>query len=142
MSPTCLIGALGERVLKAIRRVTRVGLSMVSTMGVALLVLFGCSGEARDVSQGEVVLAEYPRVDASFLAALEWRFVGPLRGGRVTAVAGDIDDPLVFYFGAAHGGVPESTTKHVQGIDSVDELDGYFERALVAASLKEMELDA
>ncbi len=56
-----------------------------------------------------VVLAEYPSVDAGFLSALEWRFVGPFRGGRVLAVAGDPNDPLVFYFGAAHGGVWKTT---------------------------------
>ncbi|MGE5156461.1 MAG: WD40/YVTN/BNR-like repeat-containing protein [Betaproteobacteria bacterium] len=49
--------------------------------------------------------AELPRVDARFLSALEWRSIGPFRGGRVTAVAGDPDDPLVFYMGTAHGGV-------------------------------------
>ncbi len=48
-------------------------------------------------------------VDASFLSALEWRFVGPYRGGRVVAVAGDANEPLVFYFGAAHGGVWKTT---------------------------------
>ncbi|MCH7839247.1 MAG: hypothetical protein IID38_03285, partial [Planctomycetes bacterium] len=53
--------------------------------------------------------AEYPSVDASFLSALEWRFVGPFRGGRVPAVAGDADNPHVFYFGAAHGGVWKTT---------------------------------
>jgi photosystem II stability/assembly factor-like uncharacterized protein len=61
------------------------------------------------VGMGEVVLADYPSVDAGFLSALEWRFVGPFRGGRVTAVAGDVDNPLVFYFGAAHGGVWKTT---------------------------------
>ena len=53
--------------------------------------------------------AEYPSVDASFLSALEWRFVGPYRGGRVVAVAGNAHDPLVYYFGAAHGGVWKTT---------------------------------
>ncbi len=48
--------------------------------------------------------AGYPSVDAGFLSALEWRFVGPYRGGRVVAVAGNPDDPLVHYFGAAHEG--------------------------------------
>ena len=52
---------------------------------------------------------EYPSVDAGFLAAVEWRFVGPYRGGRVVAVAGDADNPHVFYFGAAHGGVWKTT---------------------------------
>ncbi len=58
---------------------------------------------------GEIVVAEYPSVDAGFLSALEWRFVGPYRGGRVVAVAGVPDDPLVYYFGAAHGGVWKTT---------------------------------
>lgn len=46
-----------------------------------------------------------PVGEASFLSALEWRFVGPFRGGRVIAVAGRSDNPLVFFMGAAHGGV-------------------------------------
>jgi len=37
--------------------------------------------------------------------ALRWRLVGPFRGGRVDAVAGDPTKPLVFYMGAVNGGV-------------------------------------
>lgn len=36
---------------------------------------------------------------------LEWRCIGPFRGGRVVAVAGDPSDRNVFYFGAVAGGV-------------------------------------
>ena len=36
---------------------------------------------------------------------LNWRSVGPFRGGRSVAAAGDPGNPLVFYFGAAGGGV-------------------------------------
>jgi len=43
--------------------------------------------------------------DTSLYRALVWREVGPFRGGRVTAVAGVIDQPLVYYLGAAGGGV-------------------------------------
>ncbi len=39
------------------------------------------------------------------LRALHWRLVGPFRGGRAVAVAGDPTRPLVFYFGAVDGGV-------------------------------------
>jgi photosystem II stability/assembly factor-like uncharacterized protein len=59
----------------------------------------GPAPEAQDGRRG------YPRVDASFLTALEWRSIGPFRGGRAPAVAGDPDNPLVFYMGTAHGGV-------------------------------------
>lgn len=39
------------------------------------------------------------------LRGLQWRLVGPFRGGRAVAVAGDPVKPLVFYFGAVDGGV-------------------------------------
>jgi photosystem II stability/assembly factor-like uncharacterized protein len=39
------------------------------------------------------------------LDALKWRCIGPPRGGRVVAVAGDPVDPMVFYFGACAGGI-------------------------------------
>ena len=54
-------------------------------------------------------IADYPTVDQSFLNALQWRTVGPFRGGRAPAVAGDPDDPQVFYMGTAHGGVWKTT---------------------------------
>jgi photosystem II stability/assembly factor-like uncharacterized protein len=39
------------------------------------------------------------------LDALKWRCIGPARGGRVVAVAGDPVEPMVFYFGACAGGI-------------------------------------
>ena len=39
---------------------------------------------------------------------LEFRSIGPHRGGRVVAVAGDVSDPMTFYFGACAGGVWEN----------------------------------
>ncbi|MGH9881563.1 MAG: WD40/YVTN/BNR-like repeat-containing protein, partial [Pyrinomonadaceae bacterium] len=43
------------------------------------------------------------------LRALQWRSIGPYRGGRVTAVAGVASQPMVFYFGATGGGVWKTT---------------------------------
>ncbi|MDX1405643.1 MAG: hypothetical protein R3192_13940 [Woeseiaceae bacterium] len=43
--------------------------------------------------------------DTRSLGALEWRNIGPHRGGRVTAVAGVPSQPRTFYFGAPGGGV-------------------------------------
>ena len=40
---------------------------------------------------------------------LKWRCIGPFRGGRVVAVAGDPRDPNTFYFGAVAGGVWKTT---------------------------------
>jgi photosystem II stability/assembly factor-like uncharacterized protein len=46
---------------------------------------------------------------AQQIKALRWRPIGPYRGGRVGAVAGDPEKPLVFYFGAVNGGVWKTT---------------------------------
>ena len=45
---------------------------------------------------------QYP---AGFLAGLEWRDVGPMRGGRTYAVAGSASQPDTFYMGSVGGGV-------------------------------------
>jgi len=46
-----------------------------------------------------------PSGAAAKIDALKWRCIGPPRGGRVVAVAGDPEDRGVFYFGACAGGV-------------------------------------
>ena len=43
------------------------------------------------------------------LDAIKWRSIGPYRGGRTVAVAGDPLRPLVFYFGSVAGGVFKTT---------------------------------
>jgi len=44
-------------------------------------------------------------VDPALISAMEWRLVGPYRGGRVTTVAGVADNPQLYYMGATGGGV-------------------------------------
>jgi photosystem II stability/assembly factor-like uncharacterized protein len=43
------------------------------------------------------------------LKVLQWRQIGPFRGGRSTAVAGVASQPMVFYFGGVGGGVWKTT---------------------------------
>jgi len=43
--------------------------------------------------------------DSARFAGLQWRSVGPWRGGRVTTVTGVRGQPLVYYMGATGGGV-------------------------------------
>ncbi len=45
------------------------------------------------------------RYDSTLFSGLRWREIGPFRGGRVTAVAGHDDQPLIYYLGATGGGV-------------------------------------
>jgi photosystem II stability/assembly factor-like uncharacterized protein/uncharacterized protein YueI len=46
--------------------------------------------------------------DQSLFKALQWRSIGPFRGGRVTAVAGVASQPFVYCFGATGGGLWKS----------------------------------
>src|SRR6266702_2297181 len=41
----------------------------------------------------------------ALLAGLQWRDVGPMRGGRTFGVAGHANQPDTFYFGSVGGGV-------------------------------------
>ena len=73
-----------------------------------------------------------PGVDAALYQALEWRNIGPFRGGRVTAVAGVPSKPWTFFFGSTGGGVWTTedaglTWRNVlviQSSDRIPRLDG------------------
>ena len=50
-------------------------------------------------------VAQAASVEPVLFEQLQWRSVGPFRGGRVLAVAGDPLDARKFYFGSVNGGV-------------------------------------
>ena len=54
--------------------------------------------------------ASRPAIDPRLYASLSWRNVGPFRGGRVSAAAGAIGQPGVFYAGYPGGGVWKTTS--------------------------------
>jgi len=64
------------------------------------------------------------------VGALDWRLVGPHRGGRVVAVAGHASDPALAYFGACAGGVWKSDDA---GTTWRNVSDGFFRTAAVGA---------
>ncbi len=68
--------------------------------------------------------------DPALFHALEFRSVGPSRGGRVTAVAGVSDDLFTFYMGSTGGGVWR-TTSGGERWENVS--DGYFEVGSIGA---------
>nr|WP_031240675.1 sialidase family protein [Mesorhizobium sp. LNHC220B00] len=68
--------------------------------------------------------------DPEALEALKWRCIGPARGGRVVAVAGDPNEPMVFYFGACAGGVWKTIDG---GVYWRCVSDGFFASASVGA---------
>ena len=48
-------------------------------------------------------------IDEQAMKGIEWRQIGPFRGGRVLAVTGVVGDPSTYYFGAVAGGVWKTT---------------------------------
>jgi len=67
----------------------------IFTLSLLLLSLLSCPLLAKDENSA----------DDAVLKGLEWRMIGPYRGGRVTTVAGMVDKPMLYYMGATGGGV-------------------------------------
>ncbi|MXW15354.1 MAG: glycosyl hydrolase [Rhodothermaceae bacterium] len=70
--------------------------------------------------------------DSTYYSALEFRSVGPYRGGRSAAVSGVPGQPMKAYFGATGGGVWESTTG---GASWENISDGYFGGSIGAVAV-------
>ena len=82
---------------------------------------------AQSATDAQAASAGYPE---SLFAGLRYRYAGPSRGGRVTAVAGHRAHPSTFYMGATGGGVWKTTDYgHVWRNVS----DGYFATASIGA---------
>ena len=62
-------------------------------------------------------------IDTALYEGLEWREIGPWRGGRVTAVTGVLSDDRTYYMGAAGGGVWKTENA---GNSWSNVSDGYF----------------
>lgn len=75
-------------------------------------------------------LMSIPPYDPSFLQDLQWRCIGPTRGGRVVAVAGDPVNPMTAYFGAVAGGVWKTTDG---GTYWENVSDGFFNTSSIGA---------
>src|ERR1051325_4710523 len=67
---------------------------------------------------------------ASPANGLQWRSIGPFRGGRAVAVAGVTSQPMVYYFGATGGGVWKTTDG---GGNWQPVSDGFFKTGSVGA---------
>ena len=95
-----------------------------------LVASFSRAPEAVVARAVQATTAQYPHVDPAFLAALQWRLVGPFRGGRAPAVVGDPQNPAVFYMATAHGGVWKTVDA---GANWRNVTDRFFDLASVGA---------
>jgi photosystem II stability/assembly factor-like uncharacterized protein len=68
--------------------------------------------------------------DPALWSGMRYRMVGPVRGGRVTAVAGVASDPLTYYMGSTGGGVWKTTDA---GHSWVNVSDRYFSTGSMGA---------
>ena len=95
-----------------------------------LLLLFIWAGSdlqaQRRSSRNSVPTKTY---DEKLYSALEYRSIGPYRGGRSAAVTGVPGKPTLFYFGSTGGGVWKTT----DGGGSYQNIsDGYFGGSIVS----------
>jgi photosystem II stability/assembly factor-like uncharacterized protein len=70
--------------------------------------LIGCVAVAACVS-GSVAAQSAQQPDSVRFRGMQWRSIGPNRGGRSIAVAGSSSRPLEYYFGAVGGGLWKTT---------------------------------
>ena len=81
------------------------------------------SGFSLSVQDNEVI-------DPVLYKNLEYRFIGPYRGGRVTAVTGVPDQPFTFYMGSTGGGVWKTKDG---GTSWTNISDGFFNVASIGS---------
>ncbi len=96
-------------------------------IGFLILVLTFPSFAQRRAEPAKVSTLKY---DTSLYRAMQWREIGPFRGGRSIAVAGHPEQPLTYYFGATGGGVWKTEDG---GVTWVNVSDGFFKSSSVGA---------
>ena len=84
-------------------------LAYFAAPGLAVLLLASQAAASATTNPIAPTTAAAPPVDEALFKALQWRGIGPYRGGRAIAVTGVPGEPDTFYFGGVAGGVWKST---------------------------------
>ena len=86
---------------------------LLNLSAVVLCATISVSASAAEAPSSPSKKSSFPSSSSSSLSeslqGLQFRNIGPFRGGRVTAVAGVPGQPLTFYFGGTGGGVWKTT---------------------------------
>ena len=86
---------------KTSRRLAASLLFVVSSLAASIFLVASSLALGAETSKDR----EKEKTFSDRLGGMEFRCIGPYRGGRVTAVAGVRHDPLTYYFGGTGGGV-------------------------------------
>ena len=105
-------------------------LSCICAVGLSSLPACSNGPELTDGRVGAMMAVPAASIDASHFELLEWRFIGPSRGGRSVAVSGDPSNKLVAYFGGSGSGVWKTVNG---GVSWRNVSDGFFRTASVGA---------
>ncbi len=103
---------------------------LVSSLLLALLLSVSAPLSARESARDTAQERTEVAFDEATFAGLQWRNIGPYRGGRVTAVSGVAGQPLTFYLGATGGGLWKTEDA---GTTWRNVSDGHFRTASVGA---------
>lgn len=99
----------------------------LSTLRIVLILLILVAGVARPTFSRQKSTLKY---DTTLYRAMQWREIGPYRGGRSVAVAGHTNQPYTYYFGATGGGVWKTEDG---GNTWLSVSDGYFKVGIIGA---------
>jgi photosystem II stability/assembly factor-like uncharacterized protein len=126
--------ALRTAAMTTTRETTR----MLCTTRTAPLLLAACLAAAAGASAQEKAQPSAAESDTGAFAALEWREIGPYRGGRSVAVTGSGVRPNEYYMGTTGGGVFKSTDG---GMSWAPVSDGFFGGTIGAVAVSESNPD-
>ncbi|MGI9628328.1 MAG: WD40/YVTN/BNR-like repeat-containing protein, partial [Longimicrobiales bacterium] len=111
----------------------KVGLVGSNTIAVSTLVRALVCAVALSISAPPGLVqsqSSEPAVDPALYSTMEWRMIGPFRGGRSVAVAGAPHHMGTYYFGGVGGGVWKTTDA---GVSWANVSDGFLKSASVGA---------
>ncbi len=90
---------------------------------ISLLILYTFTHSFGQKKKNTSQTPSYISIDTSLFGGLEWRNIGPFRGGRCASVTGVKNKPNLYYFGSTGGGV----WKTLDGGQSWQNIsDGFF----------------
>ena len=94
------------RDMPMLRRLLRPSATLLMSCGLAATLAGGALAADKAAAKPA---ATKPGFDDPLFKAMQWREIGPFRGGRVAAVTGIANQPLTYYFGGTGGGVWKTT---------------------------------